>query len=93
MENEQFIQEELDKKIAAVPAFFHNPENIRQDRIAICNACDKKKKFLIFDQCSLCNCLVAFKVTFKGASCPLNKWVPAPRPTKQEYIDSGVEKS
>lgn len=41
-----------------------------QNRIAICNGCEKKSSLL----CTECNCLVTAKVRLNYASCPLGKW-------------------
>lgn len=87
---EKELMDDVNKKIAAVPAFFHNSLIVRQERLSICNTCEKKQKFLTIDQCGVCNCLIPFKVSFKGASCPLNKWVPVPPPTQQECTDNNI---
>ena len=50
-------------------------ELTRQERLAICNACEEKSISMGFGVCNKCDCILGLKTFFKLAPCPLNKWV------------------
>lgn len=41
-------------------------------RMAICQGCDRYKKET--NQCNECGCFLAIKAKLTGMKCPLNKW-------------------
>jgi hypothetical protein len=43
-----------------------------QDRMAICEGCDKLDKHSY--QCRKCGCFMKIKAKMPGKSCPLGKW-------------------
>lgn len=51
-------------------------QQIVQQRKALCRACPHAvlgpKQFLL--QCRKCGCVLAAKVTFARATCPIGKW-------------------
>lgn len=49
----------------------HVRQELRQQRLAICNQCPELSKFR---QCKKCGCLVDTKTYLKSSSCPINKW-------------------
>jgi hypothetical protein len=46
-----------------------------EQRIEICNTCDKLKIVFTTKICSACGCVLAAKVLLPNATCPMNKWV------------------
>ena len=46
-------------------------EEVRNDRISLCNGCPK---LMVTRQCSECLCFVDLKTKLKQESCPLKKW-------------------
>lgn len=58
------IKEDLQK--------FAVDDNVRDERMAICNSCE-----FLFEptmQCKKCGCFVKAKTRFKSFSCPIGKW-------------------
>ena len=53
------------------PLFFTTPEQ-KQERLAICYACDRWKPST--RQCKECGCFMDLKSKIKAADCPLGKW-------------------
>ena len=43
---------------------------LRQQRLDICNGCDKK----IEDTCSECSCLLSVRTSYQEITCPIGKW-------------------
>lgn len=43
---------------------------IRQQRLDICNSCDKKME----DTCSECSCLLSVRTSYQEITCPIGKW-------------------
>ena len=48
------------------------PEQVKQNRLALCNSCPKLNKFL--KQCSACGCFVNVKTNYQEEKCPEGKW-------------------
>lgn len=48
------------------------PEQVKQNRLAICNACPKLNQFL--KTCKVCGCNVNLKSQYREESCPEGKW-------------------
>lgn len=46
------------------------PEDVRQKRANICDACPHKK----MARCTICGCVLDLKVRYEQSSCPINKW-------------------
>lgn len=46
-------------------------EDIKNERLSLCNACPK---LTATRQCSECLCFIDFKTTLKQEKCPLDKW-------------------
>ena len=47
-------------------------EQIKADRLAICENCEHFKQKM--RQCRLCNCFMDIKTTLTRAKCPVDKW-------------------
>jgi len=47
------------------------PDEVREERLAICNECEHLKK----GQCELCGCFVLPKSYFENMACPIEKWI------------------
>lgn len=45
-------------------------DTLKQDRLAICNTCDKRNN----DSCSECSCFLAVRVSYTDSFCPIGKW-------------------
>lgn len=43
----------------------------RQERVDICNECDK---LTALKMCQMCGCIMPFKTWLKDSKCPLGKW-------------------
>lgn len=52
------------------------PKIIEEKRLETCSSCDKKGFVPLtnIDVCTECNCVIATKVKFFTAKCPLNRW-------------------
>jgi len=46
------------------------PDDVREERLAICNDCEHLKN----GQCDLCGCFVLPKSHFANMACPKGKW-------------------
>jgi hypothetical protein len=46
-------------------------EHVHQERLAICESCDKLQQLHI---CSECHCYMPLKTKFSIFNCPLKKW-------------------
>lgn len=46
-------------------------EEVRNERLSICNACDYLDST---KHCNLCGCFMEMKTKFVEASCPAEKW-------------------
>jgi hypothetical protein len=46
-------------------------EETRQERVEICNNCDK---LTVLKTCKECGCIMPFKTWLKISTCPLKKW-------------------
>lgn len=47
-------------------------ELIKEERLRICQECDKF--FVPTSICQVCGCLMKIKTAYAKAACPLNKW-------------------
>lgn len=45
-------------------------ESLKQERLSVCNACDKRNN----DSCSECSCLLTVRVSYTDSFCPIGKW-------------------
>lgn len=55
-----------------IPLIRQAPEHIKEERLAICNSCDK---FLhTTSTCKVCGCFMKLKTAYAKAMCPLKKW-------------------
>jgi len=61
----KFVKLEDEKQLEEI-----KNKNFSKERLKICQTCDKKTLGI----CRSCGCIIRFKVIFKSASCPLNKW-------------------
>jgi len=43
---------------------------LKQDRLNICNTCDKRND----NTCSECSCLLTVRVSYTDSFCPIGKW-------------------
>jgi Family of unknown function (DUF6171) len=65
-------------KNSAKPWDYFNPntvlvnEKMKNDRMNICNSCDRFIKSTT--QCKECGCIMKMKTSIPHASCPLGKW-------------------
>jgi len=65
-------------KNSAKPWDYFNPnivyinETMKNDRMNICNSCDRFIKSTT--QCKECGCIMKIKTSLPHASCPLGKW-------------------
>jgi predicted Zn-ribbon and HTH transcriptional regulator len=48
------------------------PEIMVEERLAICNGCDKL--FRPTMQCKKCGCFVKVKIKLAASECPIGKW-------------------
>lgn len=48
------------------------PEQVKANRLAICNACPHLNKFL--KQCNICKCFINYKTGLKEEFCPDKRW-------------------
>ena len=70
---------------------FFVPDEIYEDRIAICKGCVYYKKLL--GNCSVCKCFMKIKARISNQSCPQKFWdktsevIKAPDELPQELID------
>jgi hypothetical protein len=46
------------------------PDEVREERLAICNECEHLKD----GKCELCGCFVLPKSYFENMACPIEKW-------------------
>jgi len=60
------------------------PSEEREKRLSLCNACDRKKAGF----CSVCICLVSFKVAMPQEVCPIGKWEEYVVPSKSNNDES-----
>lgn len=60
------------KKVAESVGFEAADDTIVEQRIQICNSCDRL--FKPTRNCKLCGCFIDLKVKSKLSSCPINKW-------------------
>ena len=73
---------------------FFVPDNIYEDRIAICKGCAYYSKLL--GQCKVCLCFMKIKARIGAMECPQKYWektseVEAPDDLPQEIIDEILE--
>lgn len=54
------------------PNIVHINETMKNDRMSICNSCDRFIKSTT--QCKECGCIMKIKTSLPHASCPLGKW-------------------
>ena len=69
---------------------FFVPNNIYEDRIAICKSCDKYLSLL--GNCSICKCFMKVKARIAPMACPQKYWdktteVETPDSLPQEIVD------
>jgi hypothetical protein len=69
---------------------FFVPDNIYQDRIAICKSC--KYYFKLTGNCKRCGCFMKIKARLAPMSCPEKYWnkttsIPEPDELPQDIID------
>ena len=55
------------------------PDEVREERLAICNDCEHLKD----GKCELCGCFVLPKSHFGNMACPVGKWIEF-TPIKEE---------
>ena len=53
-----------------VKEFIANIADLRTQRLAICNSCEKNEYMM----CKECGCFLEFKVVLENSKCPVNKW-------------------
>lgn len=53
---------------------FNRENKLAEKRLAICNNCPKKVKFLGEDVCDICLCVIDAKVRVKEEQCHDGKW-------------------
>lgn len=58
------------KNKAATPAKYRVAEDVYDDRVAICEACEK----LNGATCMACGCFVELRAIRKDSHCPYKKW-------------------
>ena len=46
----------------------------KQDRLLLCNSCEKNIEFQDSRLCNACACPIDYVVTYKFKICPLEKW-------------------
>ena len=73
---------------------FFVPDEIYEDRIAICKGCVYYKKLL--GNCSVCKCFMKIKARISSQECPQKFWsktteVTAPDDLPQELIDEVLD--
>ena len=73
---------------------FFVPDDIYEDRIAICKGCVYYKKLL--GNCSVCKCFMKIKARISSQECPQKFWsktteVTAPDDLPQELIDEVLD--
>jgi len=75
----------------ALNSFSGVPEEVKEERLAICNGCPK---LLAGNRrCSVCSCFVDYKVQLAAESCPEAKWLAQPPKTTQfNAADCGCQK-
>ena len=69
---------------------FFVPDNIYQDRIAICKSC--KYYLSLLGNCGICKCFMKVKARLAPMSCPKKYWnkttsIPEPDELPQDIID------
>lgn len=49
-------------------------ESEKQQRLALCNSCEKNIELQSGKLCNACACPIDYVITYKFKNCPLNKW-------------------
>ena len=69
---------------------FFVPDNVYEDRIAICKSC--KHYLSLLGNCGICKCFMKVKARLAPMSCPMKYWnkttsIPEPDELPQDIID------
>jgi hypothetical protein len=48
--------------------------SLSEQRLKVCETCDKLKTFVNVRQCGQCGCILTIKAAIKVFNCPLGKW-------------------
>ncbi len=68
-------------------------EQVREERLAICNNCTFHSKFhrtlRTDDHCTKCSCPLQMKTSCLSCSCPLNKWEALVTEEQQKEMENG----
>lgn len=49
-------------------------EDIKKERLNLCNSCEYLQVNKLANTCGECNCIIHLKVQVESQSCPIGKW-------------------